>query len=186
MRSHSGRSDQSGKRIALLTFPGSALVSSAGDVVSTSRTFRRRTSCTLSCALLRCVFGSAGCQPAVAGSLPATLLAHVISKDSVAAGARQVAEPYRLAACAPQKKENPRVLRSLVCERALKFVSATRRNQHSRRVRYPRGARADLSVIISCSLLTSFCSPVVRSFTATFGHSSPNKTAILAPISSAA
>ena len=66
---------------------GSALVSSAGFGVPPKRTLicvfhRRRTRNVPSFPFL---LGSTGCQPVVAGSLPATLLAHVISKESVAA-----------------------------------------------------------------------------------------------------
>ena len=46
------------------------------------------------------VLGSAGCQPAVAGSLPATSEDAPTQKDA----SRQAAETSRLAACAPQKK----------------------------------------------------------------------------------
>jgi hypothetical protein len=70
--------------------------------------------------------GSAGCQPAVCGSLPRTSVCTLRSrKIRFAKSVRQAAERCRLAACAPQKK----------------FVVTRRDHQHSRRVRYPERFR---------------------------------------------
>jgi hypothetical protein len=48
--------------------------------------------------------GSAGCQPAVVGSLPTTHFVKPEAVESVLKLFRQAAETNRLAACAPQQK----------------------------------------------------------------------------------
>jgi error-prone DNA polymerase len=50
------------------------------------------------------LLGSAGCQPAVCGSLPQTSLGNTPKRNR---SVRQAAERGRLAACAPQQKESP-------------------------------------------------------------------------------
>jgi hypothetical protein len=92
---------------------GSALVSSAGEDVSSSRTW-------MSCGW--------GAPAASRQHLCARILDIIMAAWSQQAAAvtrvkgRPGFQTYRLAALAPQK-----------------FVAARRRNQHSRRVRYPEG-----------------------------------------------
>src|SRR4051812_8283935 len=103
---------------AHMVFSGSALVSSAGDVVSTSQTFLILT--------LRSVGGST--RPRCNGSS-----SHRTWKEY----GRRAAGHCRPAARRPEKKALQRILSSL-------DQSSRRRGrlrQHSRRVRYPRAAK---------------------------------------------
>jgi len=117
--------------------PGSTRVSRVGDDVSSSQTFlkivsaRRRNQHASSQSRARDFLGSAGCEPAVDGSLPATFRR---IHGTVENQSRQAAETYRLAACAPQNPEGRFIARTLRARSArhARMRALRRRNGVSR------------------------------------------------------